>query len=95
MKHARALLIGMVVAASCGGEPTPPPVSQPVTSPAQQQEMPTTGTGMPGMASFDQRVRDLMRQYGIPGGAVALVRDGKLIYARGFGYAGVLLSTSA
>jgi CubicO group peptidase (beta-lactamase class C family) len=87
MRHARALLIGMVVAASCGGEPTPPPVSQPVTSPAQQQEMPTTGTGMPGMASLDQRVRDLMRQYGIPGGAVAVVRDGKLIYARGFGYA--------
>jgi CubicO group peptidase (beta-lactamase class C family) len=30
-----------------------------------------------------------MRKYAIPGGAVALVRDGKLIYARGFGYADV------
>ncbi|AHG93302.1 beta-lactamase (plasmid) [Gemmatirosa kalamazoonensis] len=85
MKRVRASLIGLVVAASCGREPTTP-VTQPVTPPAQQ-EMPTTGTGMPGMTSFDQRVRDLMRQYGIPGGAVALVRDGKLIYARGFGYA--------
>jgi N-acyl-D-amino-acid deacylase len=30
-----------------------------------------------------------MSKYNIPGGAVALVRDGKLIYARGFGYADV------
>jgi N-acyl-D-amino-acid deacylase len=29
----------------------------------------------------------MMQTYGIPGGAVALVRDGRLIYARGFGYA--------
>jgi N-acyl-D-amino-acid deacylase len=30
-----------------------------------------------------------MRKYGIPGGAVAVMRDGRLIYARGFGYADV------
>ncbi len=30
-----------------------------------------------------------MQKYAIPGGAVAVVRDGKLIYARGFGYADV------
>jgi len=30
-----------------------------------------------------------MRTYAIPGGAVAVMRDGKLIYARGFGYADV------
>ena len=34
-------------------------------------------------------IPDLMRKYAIPGGAVAVVRDGKLIYARGFGYADV------
>jgi len=30
-----------------------------------------------------------MQKYNIPGGAVAVVRDGKLFYARGFGYADV------
>ena len=30
-----------------------------------------------------------MRKFSIPGGAVAVMRDGKLIYARGFGYADV------
>ena len=41
------------------------------------------------MASYDQAVADFMRKYAIPGGAVAVLRDGKLIYARGFGYADV------
>ncbi len=41
------------------------------------------------MGSYDQVIPDFMRKYGIPGGAVAVLRDGKLIYARGFGYADV------
>ena len=41
------------------------------------------------MGSYDQVIPDLMRKHAIPGGAVAVLRDGKLIYARGFGYADV------
>jgi CubicO group peptidase (beta-lactamase class C family) len=41
------------------------------------------------MGSYDKAIPDLMRKYAIPGGAVAVLRDGKLIYARGFGYADV------
>ena len=41
------------------------------------------------MASYDQVITDFMRKLSIPGGAVAVMRDGKLIYARGFGYADV------
>jgi N-acyl-D-amino-acid deacylase len=41
------------------------------------------------MGSYDQNITDFMRKYAIPGGAVAVLRDGKLIYARGFGYADV------
>ena len=80
----------LLVAASlsCGGEPTTPPVSPPVTPPAQQ-EIPISGAAVPGMGPYDQSIRDLMRKYAIPGGAVAVVRDGKLFYARGFGYADV------
>jgi CubicO group peptidase (beta-lactamase class C family) len=91
MKRAKALLTGLWVAASfvaCGGEPTTPPVSSPVTPPAQQ-EIPLSGAAVPGMESYDQIIASLMRKYAIPGGAVAVVRDGKLFYARGFGYADV------
>src|SRR5215208_4530283 len=82
MKRARALMTELLVAASlsCGGEPPAPPA---------QQEIPISGAAVPGMGPYDQSIRDLMRKYAIPGGAVAVVRDGKLFYARGFGYADV------
>ncbi|HEX6749461.1 MAG TPA: serine hydrolase domain-containing protein [Longimicrobium sp.] len=51
--------------------------------------MPITGAAVPGMTSYDQVIPDFMRKYNIPGGAVAVMRDGRLIYARGFGYADV------
>ena len=73
---------------SCGGEPTAPPVSPPPPPPAQP-EIPISGAAVPGMGSYDQLFPDFMRKFSIPGGAVAVMRDGKLIYARGFGYADV------
>ncbi|HJQ18993.1 MAG TPA: serine hydrolase domain-containing protein [Gemmatimonadaceae bacterium] len=76
----------LAVLASCGREPTQPVVSSP---PPQQPETPITGAAVAGMGSFEQNLRALMQQYGIPGGAVAVVHDGKLFYARGFGYADV------
>jgi CubicO group peptidase (beta-lactamase class C family) len=78
----------LAVLLSCGAEPTTPPVSPPVTPPAQP-EISITGAAVPGMASYDQTITDFMRKFSIPGGAVAVTRDGKLIYARGFGYADV------
>ena len=78
----------LAVVLSCGGEPTAAPVTPPETPPPQS-EFPITGAAMPGMAPFEKSVHDIMRKYGLPGGAFALVRDGKLIYARGFGYADV------
>jgi N-acyl-D-amino-acid deacylase len=52
-------------------------------------DFPFTGAAIPGMASYDQTIRDFMRKHSIPGGAVAVMSEGKLVYARGFGYADV------
>jgi beta-lactamase family protein len=76
-------IAGVAVLLSCAGEPTSP------ATPPVQSDIPITGTPVPGMASFDLVVTDFMRKLAIPGGAVAVMRDGKLIYARGFGYADV------
>ena len=84
---AAACLAVLLAVGGCRGEPTTPPVPTPVVPPAQ--EIPVSGAAVPGMASYDQAIPDLMRKYAIPGGAVAVLRDGKLIYARGFGYADV------
>jgi CubicO group peptidase (beta-lactamase class C family) len=83
IRAARALASGLLVAVSllgCDKAPGLPPVDPPA-------EIPISGGAVPGMASYDQRITNLMRKYDIPGGAVAVMRDGKLIYARGFGYA--------
>jgi CubicO group peptidase (beta-lactamase class C family) len=52
-----------------------------------QTEIPLTGMAVPEMASYDRMISDLMTKYNVPGGAVAVVKDGRLIYARGYGYA--------
>lgn len=76
---------------ACGGSdhagPTAPPSDTTTTPPPA--EIPITGAAVPGMESFDHIVTGLMRKYDMPGGAVAVVKDGRLVYARGFGYADV------
>ena len=41
------------------------------------------------LAAFDRVLTDLMRKWAIPGGALAVVKDGRLVLARGYGYADV------
>ena len=55
--------------------PTTPPVAPPVAPPAQP-EIPISGAAVPGMAAYDQTITAFMRKHAIPGGAVAVLRDG-------------------
>ena len=48
---------------------------------------PSTGTVVPGMASYDQLASTLLTKYQMAGGAIAVARNGKLVFARGYGYA--------
>ena len=50
-------------------------------------DAPSTGTVVPGMVSYDQLASKLLTKYQIPGGAIAVTRNGKLVFARGYGYA--------
>jgi N-acyl-D-amino-acid deacylase len=80
-------MTGLLVAVSLVAcDKDAPTFSPPVTPPG---EIPITGAAVPGMESYDQVISDFMVKHDIPGGAVAVARDGKLIYARGFGYADV------
>ena len=49
--------------------------------------MPMSGIPAPGMASFDRVVPAFMERWRIPGGAVTVVKDGRLVLARGYGWA--------
>ena len=83
----RCLTLGALAAATalvaCGGSGP----ARPVAPPSPGRAFPVTGEPVPGMASVDQVISTLMRRWEIPGGAVGIVKDGRLVYARGFGYA--------
>jgi N-acyl-D-amino-acid deacylase len=48
-----------------------------------------TGAADPNLAPFDKLVSEFVSEHNLPGAAVAVTRGGKLVYARGFGYANV------
>jgi CubicO group peptidase (beta-lactamase class C family) len=48
---------------------------------------PVTGKPAPELASFDRTVLGLMAKWKIPGGSVAVVKDGRLVLAHGYGWA--------
>jgi CubicO group peptidase (beta-lactamase class C family) len=48
---------------------------------------PATGKIAPGMEPLDTAVVTMMSRHGIPGAALAIAKDGKLVFARGYGWA--------
>lgn len=54
---------------------------------AGPDSIPASGEAVLALAALDDAMRDLMSSYDIPGGALAVTRQGRLVYARGFGSA--------
>ena len=48
-----------------------------------------TGRASPGMSEFDDAMLATMEKWHIPGGQLAIAKDGRLIVTRGYGYADV------
>jgi N-acyl-D-amino-acid deacylase len=48
---------------------------------------PVTGKAAPGTAALDKAVVTMLGRHGIPGAALAIAKDGKLLFARGYGWA--------
>ena len=78
-------LLALLILAACRGSNGP---AGPGSGPAPL-DVPLSGRAVAGMESFDRVISDLMRKHDVPGGAVSVVKDGRLVYARGFGYADV------
>lgn len=72
--------------AACGGGGSTPKQDLPVFYPGDTP-VPTSGPDVPGVAPFDTGVSKLLKKWNIPGAAVAVAKDGKLVLARGYGYA--------
>lgn len=48
---------------------------------------PVTGKALAGLEAFDAAMQGLLATWDVPGGALAVARDGRLVLARGYGYA--------
>ncbi len=57
------------------------------SSPWPESKSPISGKSGPGLEGFDKAVLKLMTRHGIPGASLAIAKDGKLVYAKGFGWA--------
>jgi N-acyl-D-amino-acid deacylase len=59
-----------------------------VAAQAQEVEpLPVTGRDNPALAPFDDLMRSFVRDNEVPGAALAVSKNGRLVYARGFGFA--------
>jgi N-acyl-D-amino-acid deacylase len=56
---------------------------------AASEEPPITGKAVPRLRSLDRLMLDFLRDYNVPGGSLAIAKDGRLVFARGYGWANV------
>jgi CubicO group peptidase (beta-lactamase class C family) len=68
------LLLGLLAAAPAGDK-------------KKAARPPRTGLDDPDLACFDEMMERFMEDNEVPGAALAVAKDGRLVYARGFGYA--------
>jgi N-acyl-D-amino-acid deacylase len=59
----------------------PPPVRDPVAA------IPVSGQAGPGLEPFDLAMRLIMDRNGVPGAALAVAKNGRLVFAKGYGWA--------
>jgi N-acyl-D-amino-acid deacylase len=81
-------LTGKLQALGAAPMPTAPVVYQ-----WPRGKFPVTGQAGPGMDEFDPLVQTMMGRHGIPGAALVVAKDGKLVYAKGFGWADLTAAT--
>jgi N-acyl-D-amino-acid deacylase len=48
--------------------------------------LPITGKGLEALTPIDHAVEKILLRHGIPGGSLAVAKDGKLVHARGYGW---------
>ena len=54
---------------------------------AEAEDIPVTGRAVPRLKKLDRLVLEFLAEHHLPGASLAIAKDGKLKYARGFGYA--------
>src|SRR5690554_5506340 len=74
----------LLLLSACGKD-EPAPVLPTLPDP---EEEPGDGGNIPdfGISAIDDQMTDFMSRYNIPGASIAISRNGKLVYAKGYGW---------
>ncbi len=79
------------------GKPQPglgsPPAPAASSTPWPRAALPVSGKAGPGLEPLDRAITAIMERHGIPGAALAIAKDGKLVYSKGFGWADLFTGT--
>src|SRR5690348_10047421 len=54
-----------------------------------EEKIPIKGKAGPGLKPFDQAMLRIMDRHGVPGAALAIAKNGKLVLAKGYGWSNV------
>jgi N-acyl-D-amino-acid deacylase len=79
---------GAVARAQDRPAPPAPPTTRHLT-----EVFPVTGKAGPGLEGLDEVVLEVMEHHGIPGAALTIALDGRLILAKGYGWSDVTTGT--
>jgi N-acyl-D-amino-acid deacylase len=89
-RAALANLSGLAAAAQAsafpGGKKVPPEQAQQPNR-TLLEAIPIKGKAGPGLEPFDAAILKIMDRHGIPGTALAIAKDGRLVFAKGYGWA--------
>ncbi len=64
-------------------------IPTPAGTPASGAAIATTGQAVPELADFDDVMTGLVAEWGVPGGQLAVAKDGRLVFDRAYGLADV------
>jgi CubicO group peptidase (beta-lactamase class C family) len=67
--------------------------AQPVAFNHHEHEIPSRGKVGPGLEPLDTAVIEIMERHGIPGAALTITKDGRLLLAKGYGWADMSTGT--
>lgn len=88
----RAAVAGMGLTVAAGALAPNADAAQPQRDPFA--DIPVSGQAGPGLEAFDNAMRSIIDRHGLPGAALAIAKDGRLVFAKGYGWADVARSES-
>ncbi len=91
----RAALAGMAGLGGLAATGAAVEQAQPPQPPPPFEKVPVSGKAGPGLEPLDTAMLQIMDRHGIPGAAFALAKDGKLLLAKGYGWANVVTGAPA